>query len=100
MSITLTSFSSIALEVCMIVLIVALVGGVVAWQIVKRVRAKKSGDSSCGCGCSECAARGGCPSAKAKTPAANDPDDGMPEIAVQSEVKCDFSDINVKKIKK
>lgn len=76
-------------EIILIILIVLFLVGILAWQIVKRVRKKKGKavKSSCGC-CDGCAAKGGCPSAK-KAPK----DDTMPEVSVKSEVTCDFSDL-------
>lgn len=89
----LLSFNELAVEIPVIIFIVLLVGGVIAWQAVKRVRAKKRGgggkSSSCGCGCSGCAMAGTCQSATNK----KSDDDGMPDIPVQSTVTCDFSDL-------
>lgn len=42
------------------VLVVAIVAAIVAAVIISRIRAKKQGKSSCGCGCEHCAARGMC----------------------------------------
>ena len=83
------------LEIILIILIILFVGGIIAWRVTARVLAKKgkAKSSGCGCGCSGCAAAASCPSARAA--AAND-DDDMPEISVQSEIGCDFSDIVAK----
>lgn len=78
-----------AFEIILIILIILFVGGIISWRICARVH-KKNGKSttSCGCGCSGCAASECCPSARGKERA----DDGI-EIVVQSNVSCDFSDI-------
>ncbi len=92
MDISLLAFNALAVEIPAIILIIALVGGVIGWRIFKKVRAKKSGGNggACGCGCNGCAASGSCPSANRK-PTVDD--DVMPEINVQSNVTCDFSDL-------
>ena len=92
MSISLFAFNALAVELPCILLIVLLVGGVITWRTVKKIRAKKSGDSgsACGSGCSACSASGSCPHAKRKSA---DDDEAMPEINVQSNVTCDFSDL-------
>ncbi len=75
-------------EIVLIISIVLFLGGIIAWQVVKRVRKKqgKAVKSPCGC-CDGCAAKGGCPAAKKST------DDAIPEATVKSEVSCDFSDL-------
>ena len=83
-------------EIVLIILIVLFLGGILAWQIVKRVRAHKgkSTKTSCGCGdCSACSACSGCNNKQQEKYYGNDTDDVMPEINVQSEVTCDFSDL-------
>lgn len=89
-----------ALEIILIILIVLFVGGIVAWRVSARLRARKGKSApSCGCGsgcvgsvgCSGCAAK--CPSTPTESAADND---GMPPIAVRSTVTCDFSDITAK----
>ncbi|MBD5130998.1 MAG: FeoB-associated Cys-rich membrane protein [Clostridiales bacterium] len=89
-----------ALEIVLIILIILFVGGIVGWKVFKAVRNKKAAKtggstSSCGCGCAGCAASGSCPSASAAKDKyyGDDPDDAMPEINVQSEVTCDFTDL-------
>ena len=50
------------------ILIIAAVLGIVALVIFSMVRDKKTGRSSCGCGCANCAMAGKChPVAKKKT---------------------------------
>lgn len=88
MNTTLFAFNALAVEIPVIIFIVLFVGGLIAWRIVKAVRAKKNG-GACG-GCSACSARGSCPHAKRKPTT----DDGaMPEATVLSEATCDFSDL-------
>lgn len=85
-----------ALEIILIILIILFVGGIVTWRVLARLRKKKSeGGSSCGCGCSGCAAASACHAARATKPVEPD-DNAMPEVEVQSTVKCDFSDIVAK----
>lgn len=95
MSIALLGFSGVALEVCTAIFIIALVGGVVAWRIVRRVKRKKSGEGCPSC-CEACSSRGSCAQAKKRDTASDD----MPEIAVQSDIGCDFSDLSGDKPRK
>ena len=90
MNTKLLSFNALAVEIPVIIFIILLVGGVVAWRIVKKVRSKKrdGGPSSCGCGCGNCPMSGSCYTADNKSD-----DDVMPEVNVQSDVTCDFSDL-------
>lgn len=76
-------------EIVLIILIILFVGGIAAWSIVKRVSRKngKGGGSPCGCDCGACSAECACKSAPRKD------DDGMPEIAVRSNVTCSLDDI-------
>lgn len=91
MNAMLLSFNALAVEIPVIIFIILLVGGVVAWRVVKKVRAKKrdGGQSSCGCGCGGCPMSGSCHTANKKS----DADDAMPKVNVQSDVTCDFSDL-------
>lgn len=50
-------------------------------------RKKGKGGSPCGCDCAACSA------ACARKSAPQSDDDGMPEIAVRSNVTCDLSDV-------
>lgn len=87
-----------ALEIILIILMVLFLGAVIAWQVVKRVRKAKgkSTKSSCGCGCDcgGCAVKN-CPSKSAQKYYGDD--EAMPEVNVQSDVTCDFSDLIAKK---
>ncbi len=76
------------LEIVLIICIILFVGGIAAWNIVKRVRGKKGGGggSPCGCDCGACSADCG------RKPAPQN-DDGMPEIAVRSLVACELDGI-------
>lgn len=85
-----------ALEIVLIILIILFVGAIVTWRVLAHLRKKKGeGGSSCGCGCSGCASASTCQAARAAK-AAEHNDDDMPEVTVQSNVTCDFSDIVAK----
>ena len=48
------------------VLVVAIVAAIVTAVVVCRIRAKRQGKSTCGCGCAHCAARDVCHPQKKK----------------------------------
>ena len=42
------------------IVIIGVVAAIVAAVVITRIRAKKQGKSTCGCGCSQCAMQGMC----------------------------------------
>lgn len=78
-----------ALEIILIILITLFVGGVIAWRVYARVRAKKKGTAS-GCGCASCS---NCPSGGACSHGGGADNEKMPEFHAVSEVTCDLSDV-------
>lgn len=82
-----------ALEIILIILIILFVGGIAGWKIYSHIR-KKRGDAKGGgcCDCAGCAHSKNCPSANQSYYGDAD-DDAMPEVNVQSDVTCDFSDL-------
>lgn len=45
-------------------IIAAVIFGLVAWIIYKRIKAYQKGESTCGCGCSKCPSAKNCHSTK------------------------------------